>query len=112
MPMSVAFRWKTPNIQVSKGAMEQDGWNRGLSDLSDSIRYAKESRYKKAQDARRNRIEDEDRQRRIDEEERRKKVWGETADMMRSKADERAALVKRADEIRNRIAALQAQLGG
>ena len=69
-------------------------------------------RHEEPQAERRNRIEDEDRARRIDEEERRKKVYGDAADMMRGKAQERAALVQEAEKLRSEIAELKARIGG
>lgn len=117
MAMAVNFRWKTPTITAQKNAMQQNGWSQGLSDVADSIKYAKESRYRKEQDAlnreaanRREQREIEDRKRRMDWEDKQRSAWKESADVMRGAISDRAALEKRAGEIRARISEIEAQL--
>ena len=99
MPMSIAFRWRTPNIATPQSTVEKNNVNENLQSIGSSIFQMKQSR----------RMED-DRQRRIAEEERQKKLYGETADMIRGKASEREALVKERDRIINEINALKAQM--
>ena len=111
MALSVQFRWKMPNIVAKKNAMQQNGWSQGLSDVADSIKSAKESRYQKEQQARRNRIEDEDRKRRIDWEDKQRATYGEIADTIRGAGAERDALVRKQQELSARIAELKARLG-
>ena len=106
MPMAVNFRWKTPTVQASQPNSVKDGWAQSFTQAADAISNAKEYRWKKAETERRNRIEDEDRQRRIDWEERQRSAWGEAANIMRGLAGERAKLVKRAEEIRAKLAQL------
>ena len=106
MPLSVAFRWKTPNIQASQPNSVKDGWAQSFTQAAQAISDAKDYRWKKAETERRNRIEDEDRTRRNEWEDRQRSAWGEAANMMRGLAGERAKLVKRAGEIRARLAQL------
>lgn len=112
MALGISFRWKTPVIEAPKSKFQLSGWGQAMSDVADSIKYARESRYRKAEQDRRNRIEDEDRQRRIEWEDRQHKAYGETADLMRGKAGERAALVEQRNKIQQQIDAIRAQLGG
>jgi hypothetical protein len=112
MPLSIAFRWKTPRVETPKSKFELGGWGQAMSDVADSIKYARESRYRKAEQDRRNRIEDEDRQRRIDWEDTQRKAYGDAAGMMRGAAQERAALVEQRNRIQQQIDAIRAQLGG
>lgn len=107
MPMAVNFRWKSPNIQASQPNSVKNGWDKSLTQAAQAISDAKQYRFNKEQTERRNKIEDEDRQRRIDFEDKQRAAWKESADLMRGAAQERDALVKRADEIRARIAQLQ-----
>lgn len=97
MPMSIAFRWRTPNINAPQSTAEKNDVNENLRSIGGSIFQMKQSR----------RMED-DRQRRIAEDERQKKLYGETADMIRGKASEREALVKKREEILERINQLKA----
>lgn len=99
MPMSIAFRWRTPNISAPQSTVEKNNVNENLQSIGNSIFQMKLGR----------RMED-DRQRRIAEEERQKKLYGETADMIRGKAAERETLVKERDRIINEINALKAQM--
>lgn len=99
MPMSIAFRWRTPNINAPQSTAEKNDVNENLRSIGSSIFQMKQSR----------RMED-DRQRRIAEDERQKKLYGETADMIRGKASEREALVKERERIVNEINALKAQM--
>ena len=67
-----------------------------------------------AQDARQARLDSmysEDRQRRIDEEERQKRLFGDTAGLIRGKADERARLVQQREQIEAQIEALKQRIG-
>lgn len=110
MPLSINFRWKTPNVSVSTA--EEDSRAQGFKDLANGIGAARDRRYMRQQTERRNAIEDEDRERRISDEERRRKVYSDAADMMRVKARERADLVREAEALRSEISALKAQVGG
>lgn len=112
MPLSIAFRWKSPVIETPKSEFEKGGWGQALTDAADTITKVKDWRWKKSEQERRNRIEDEDRKRRMDWEDKQRKAYGEAADYMRNRGAERAALVKRAEEIKAEIASLKAQLGG
>ena len=109
MALAVNFRWKGTNVQAKQ---PDTALATSITQSAQAIALAKDRRFNRDQAERRNAIEDEDRRRRIDEEERRKKVYGEAADMMRGKAQERAALVKEAEQLRAEIAQLQAQVGG
>lgn len=106
MPMAVNFRWKTPTVQASQPNSVKNGWAQSFTQAADAISDAKDYRWKKAETERRNRIEDEDRQRRTEWEDRQRSAWSEAANMMRGLAGERAKLVKRAEEIRARLAQL------
>lgn len=117
MPMSVNFRWKTPNVIAAKS--DPEGIGSGLTSLGEAIARMKASRYAKEQQERRNDIEDEnraiaaeDRKRRIQAEDRQQKLYGETASLIRSKAAQRAELVRRREEIVNRINELEQRIGG
>lgn len=110
MPLSINFRWKTPNVSVSTA--EEESRAQGFKDLANGIGAARDRRYMRQQTERRNAIEDEDRRRRIEDEERRKQVYGEAAEMMRGKAKERSELVREAEMLRGEIAELKARIGG
>lgn len=106
MPMAVNFRWKTPTVQAAQPGSVKDGWAQSFTQAAQAISDAKDYRWKKSETERRNRIEDEDRARRTGWEDRQRSAWGEAANMMRGLAGERAGLVKRAEEIRARLAQL------
>lgn len=115
MPMSVNFRWKTPNVIAAKS--DPEGIGSGLTSLGEAIARMKASRYAKVQQDRRNAIEDEnraiaaeDRNRRIQAEERQQKLYGETASLIRSRKEERSRLVNRRNEITARIAEIESRL--
>ncbi len=115
MPMSVNFRWKTPNVIAAKA--DPNGVGEGLSSLGEAIARMKASRYAKEQQDRRNAIEDEnraiaaeDRNRRIQAEDRQQKLYGETASLIRSRNEERARLVNRRNEIAAKIAEIESRL--
>lgn len=117
MPMSVNFRWKTPNVISAKS--DPEGIGSGLASLGEAIARMKASRYSKEQQERRNAIEDEnrevaaeDRRRRIQAEDKQQKLYGETSELIRSKASQRAELVRRREEIVNRINELEQRIGG
>lgn len=115
MPMSVNFRWKTPNVIAAKS--DPEGIGSGLASLGEAIARMKASRYAKEQQERRNDIEDEnraiaaeDRNRRIQAEDRQQKLYGETASLIRSRKEERSRLVNRRNEITARIAEIESRL--
>lgn len=115
MPMSVNFRWKTPNVIAAKS--DPEGIGSGLTSLGEAIARMKASRYAKEQQDRRNAIEDEnraiaaeDRKRRIQAEDRQQKLYGETASLIRSRKEERSRLVNRRNEITARIAEIESRL--
>ena len=117
MPMSVNFRWKTPNVIAAKS--DPEGIGSGLTSLGEAIARMKASRYAKEQQDRRNTIEDEnraiaaeDRNRRIQAEDKQQKLYGETSELIRSKAAQRAELVRRREEIVKRINELEQRTGG
>lgn len=118
MPMAVNFRWKAPAITAQKNAMQQNGWSQGLSDVADSIKDAKESRYRKEQDRlnreaanRREQREIEDRKRRMEWEDKQRATYGEIADTIRGAGYERDDLVQKQKALESKIAELKAKLG-
>lgn len=112
MPLSIQFRWKTPQTTTVQSQWDRDKMSEGLNQVANTILAVKERRYKKEQDERRNKIEDEDRTRRMEEEDRKKKAWMETSDLIRGKKAERDRLVAQRQQIASRIEALKAQIGG
>lgn len=117
MPMSVNFRWKTPGIVAAKA--DQDGIGSGLASLGDAIARMKAFRNEKAQQERRNAIEDEnraiaaeDRARAIAEQDRRNKAYGEAAGIIRGRSAERERLLKEREEIVAQINAIKSRMGG
>lgn len=117
MPMSVNFRWKTPGLVAAKA--DQDGIGEGLASLGDAIARMKASRNERAQQERRNAIEDEtraiaaeDRARAIAEQDRRNKAYGEAADIIRGRSAERERLLQERAEIVARINAIKSRMGG
>ena len=116
MPMSVNFRWKTPNVIAAKA--DPNGVGEGLSSLGEAIARMKASRYAKEQQDRRNAIEDEnraiaaeDRARAISEQDRRNKAYGEAADLIRGRYAERERLLKERAEVVAQINDLKARMG-
>lgn len=109
MPLSVSFRWKTPNVSVSDA--QQQSMVQGLRSLGEGIATARQRSYQKEQDARRNKIEDEDRSRRMAEEDRRKQAYAEAADLMRKRQSQIAQLTGQREQIVQQIQQLKAELG-
>ena len=112
MPMSVNFNWRAAQVQIPASTTDQQDMEAGFKTLADSIRGAREWRWKKSEQARRNRIEDEDRARRIAEEDRKKQAYGEAADMMRGELISLDRLMQRRQEIVSEMEKIKAQLGG
>lgn len=117
MPMSVNFRWKSPGLVAARA--DQDGVGAGLASLGDAIARMKSSRNERAQQERRNAIEDEnraiaaeDRARAIAEQDRRNKAYGEAADLIRGRSAERESLLKERAEIVAQINAIKSRMGG
>lgn len=98
MPLSIAFRWKAPRIETPRE--DPNGIAGGLSAVGDSIYRAKQSRRA-----------EEDRQRRIAEEDRQKSLFGETADLIRGMASERARLVQQREQVAAQIEAIKQRMG-
>lgn len=125
MPMNVGFRWKGVNIAPPKTVTERERLGENLGAVGDAIMGVKRSWAEKdereynrtrnaAQDARQARLDSmysEDRKRRIDEEERQKRLFGDTAGLIRGKADERARLVQKREQIAAQIEALKQRIG-
>lgn len=116
MPMNVAFRWKTPRIDTPRE--DPNGIAEGLSSIGDAIYRAKQSRRAEddrqrnaARQAELDRMSAEDRQRRIDEEDRQRQLFGDTAGLIRGKADDRARLVQQREQIVRQIAAIKQRIG-
>lgn len=110
MPMSVNFRWKTPGLVAAKA--DQDGIGAGLASLGDAIARMKASRNERAQQDRRNAIEDENRARAIAEQDRRNKAYGDAANIIRGRSAERERLLQERAEIVARINAIKSRMGG
>ena len=113
--MSVNFMWRTP--QMVAGRSDPNGLSEGLGKVGESIfrfkqsRRAEEERQRNAaRQAELDRMNAEDRQRRIDAEERQRKLYGETASLIRSRKEERARLVNRRAEIVAKIAEIESRL--
>ncbi len=115
--MSVNFMWRTP--QMVAGRSDPNVISEGLGKVGESIFRFKQSR--RAEDERQrnaarqaelDRMNAEDRQRRIQAEDRQQKLYGETSELIRSKAAQRAELVRRREEIVNRINELEQRIGG
>lgn len=125
MPMNVGFRWKGVNIAPPKTVTERERLGENLGAIGDAIMGVKRSWAEKdereynrtrnaAQDARQARLDSmysEDRLRRIDEEERQKRLFGDTAGLIRGKAAERARLVQQREQIAAQIEALKQRIG-
>lgn len=109
MALSVNFRWAAPNVQVSSAPQQQ--MVQGVKDLGEGISKARDRRYLRDQQDRRNKIEDEERSRRQSEEDRRKKVYGEAADLMRKRENAINALEAQRNEIVQQIQQLETELG-
>ena len=109
MPLSVAWRWKTPVVSV--GNEQQASMTQGLRDLGTGIAQMRDRRYQKQEQQRRNAIENEDRTRRIDEEERRKKAYADAAELMRGRQTTLENLRSQREQIVRQIQQLQAELG-
>lgn len=98
MPLSIAFRWKAPRIETPRE--DPNGIAGGISAVGDSIYRVKQSRRA-----------EEDRQRRIAEEDRQKSLFGETADLIRGRAEERARLVQQREQVAAQIEAIKQRMG-
>lgn len=120
MPLSVQFRWSSPNVQVSSAP--QESMERGLQGLASGIGRAVQKTYEKGLQerrnriededrSRRNRIEDEDRSRRMSEEDRKKKVYGEAAKLMRRRKQQLSNLKERRKNIVAEIEQLRTEIG-
>ena len=100
MPLNVAFRWSSPNISVSDA--QQQSMVQGLKGLGEGIAAARQRSYQKEQDARRNKIEDEDR---------RKQAYAEAADLMRKRQVAIDQLKGQREQIVQQIQQLKAEIG-
>lgn len=109
MALAVQFRWAAPNVQVSSAPQQQ--MVEGMKALGEGISKARDRRYARDQQERRNKIEDEERSRRQSEEDRRKKVYGEAADLMRKRENAINALEAQRNEIVQQIQQLETELG-
>lgn len=112
MPLGITFRWNTPQVQAAKSAWDRNSMTEGLNSVASAISTAKDSRYAKKLQERRDAIEDEDRARRIAEEDRRKQVYGEAADIIRRRQSNLAALRSKRDALASEIEALKKEIGG
>lgn len=104
MPLAINFRWNVPTLDKPQTMAEKTGWNDAMKTIGDTGRYLRSRMDKEAAD----KIAAEDRQRRIAEEDRQKKLYGDAANAIRGKVEERARLVER----RNQIVARLEQLKG
>lgn len=112
MPLSIQWNWAKPNVVAPQTMAEKNNLNENLMQLGSAIASAKERRYQRQRQEKLDEMAQEDRQRRIDEEERQKKLYGETAELIRGKRAERDALVSKRDEILRQIDTLKAEIGG
>lgn len=119
MPLSVNFRWKTPSLSTPQSDAEKSKLNENLAQAGNAIlaartrsRQNEERARAEARQAELDRMNAEDRQRRIQAEDRQQKLYGETSELIRSKAAQRAELVRRREEIVNRINELEQRIGG
>jgi dTMP kinase len=112
MPLAIQWRWKSPNIQAAQTDWEKNRTGESLTQAGNAISEAKQVRYQKARDARRDRIEDEDRRRRIAEEDRKIRSQKETSELIRQRKTERDQLVAQRAQIQAQIEQLKAKLGG
>lgn len=122
MALTMTWNWVQPNVQVPEGSkFRTSGAAQAFSDVADSIRLAKESRYRKDQDAynraRQDRLDEwaeDDRTRKLAEDQRVQNVRQQMADTIQSdlKADEDIATLQRQrEDIVNRIDAIRRKWG-
>lgn len=122
MALTMTWNWVQPNVQVPEGSkFRTSGAAQAFSDVADSIRLAKESRYRKDQDAynraRQDRLDEwaeDDRTRKLAEDQRVQNVRKQMADTIQSdlKADEDIATLQRQrEDIVNRIDAIRRKWG-
>ena len=122
MALTMTWNWVQPNVQVPEGSkFRTSGAAQAFSDVADSIRLAKESRYRKDQDAynraRQDRLDEwaeDDRTRKLAEDQRVQNVRQQMANKIQSdlKADEDIATLQRQrEDIVNRIDAIRRKWG-
>ena len=58
MPLSINFNWRAPNVDVSFSERQRDRLNQGLTQTGNAISGVKDYRWRKAEQERRNSIED------------------------------------------------------
>ena len=109
MALAVQCRWAAPNVQVSSAPQQQ--MVEGVKALGEGISKARDRRYLREQQARRNAIEDEDRSRKQSEEDRRKAVYGEAADLMRKRENALNGLESQRNGLIQQIQQLEMELG-
>lgn len=105
MPLSIGFRWNVPKADPIEKPSTSGNFLRAAGEAVTQVKRGQMER----EDRERN---EQDRQRRISEEDRQKSLYGETAEMIRGKKEQRDALVKRRDELKARIAQLKGVRGG
>ena len=117
MPMSVSFRWRTPQIVTPQSMAEKTNLGDNLAQAGNAIlaartrsRQNEERARAEARQTELDRMNAEDRQRRIQAEDRQQKLYGETASLIRSRKEERARLVNRRNEIAAKIAEIESRL--
>ena len=118
MPMNVGFRWKGVNVATPRTVTERERLGDNLGAVGDTIFRVKQYRnlnkdreYNRQRNAELDRMNAEDRQRRITEEDRQRQLFGDTAGLIRGKADERARLVQQREQIAAQIEALKQRIG-
>lgn len=109
MPLNVAFRWGSPNVQVSN--QSQRDMVEGLKSVGEGISKARDRRYLREQQAKQDAIANEERTRRYAEEDRRKQAYAEAADLMRKRQVAIDQLKGQREQIVQQIQQLKAEIG-
>ena len=112
MPLSVAFRWKTPFIQAPQTAWDKNNVGEGITQAATAIRAGLDRKRERERQDKLDQWAEDDRTQRLADEQRKRNVYKQVADSIRGRKQERDQLVAEAEQIKQQLAVLKQQYGG
>lgn len=112
MPLSVAFRWKTPYIQAPQTDWDKNKTSENIITAANAIQQGLERKYNRERQEKLDQWAEDDRTQRLADEQRKRNVYNQVAESIRGRKEERDRLVAEAEQIKQQIAMLKQQFGG
>lgn len=112
MPLSVAFRWKTPFIQAPQTDWEKNKTGENIITAANAIRAGLDRKREHERQDKLDQWAEDDRTQRLADEQRKRNVYQQVAESIRGRKQERDQLVAEAEQIKQQIAMLKQQYGG